>query len=262
LLIVLAMVAATAIALAIQWGLMRPKIAAEVPAGPASRDMRLWLTVSSPVLIGNLGSIIMLSADVIALWLFVGSSQAGIYFAAIKSLVLVQFVAYAVANASAHRVAALHAREEHEELRRFVLRACVMTFLPSLAIAVALVGLGPFILALFGDAFVEGWPAMVIVACGYLVVAAVGPAERVLYMIGAERACARVYLACGAAAVILNLVLVPIYGIMGAASALAMVLVLEAALLAILLRSHLRRSARRHDGALAGPERVENAPAG
>ena len=50
--------------------------------------------MATPILIGDIGGrLVAVSVDVIALSIFRPSEEAGIYFAAVKSLALVQFVA-------------------------------------------------------------------------------------------------------------------------------------------------------------------------
>ena len=122
-----------------------------------------------------------------------------------------------------------------------VRRATLATLVPSLVFAIALVAVGPMILGLFGPAFVEAWPAMAIVAAGTVALAAVGPAERVLAMVGAERAYARIYVGVGILACVLALLLVPSYGIIGAAIGLSLTMFVEALALGWAVRRALAR---------------------
>lgn len=225
--------------LAIQGVILRRRLAGTVASGPARTDTRRWLNVSTPILIGDFGGMLIVSADVIALSLFAGSAEAGIYFAAIKSLALVQFIAYAVSQASAHQASALYAVGDVDGLKSFVRKASIWTFLPSLAFALALLAVGPWILALFGDDFSAGYPAMVIVTIGFVVRAAVGPAARVLTMIGQERKTAAIHVAAGLFALVACCALVPVWGIIGAATALSATLCVETILIGLALVSAL-----------------------
>lgn len=240
--VMIAMLSASLLALVVQTLALRPRLTRIAPPGERRYEVRAWLTVATPIFIGDIGALVAVSADVIALAVFRSSEETGIYFAAVKSLALVQFVAYAVSNAVAHRVSALHVTGDRAALRTYVARACLATFLPSLCLALALVALGGVILGLFGEAFVAAWPAMAIVALGAVVLAAVGPAERVLNMIGAERACAKIYVAAGVLALALAFVLVPGFGVMGAAVALALTMLFEAVALSLVLRATLARA--------------------
>ena len=67
------------------------------------------------------------------------------------------------------------------------------TFWPSLLTIALILAFGKPILWLFGPDFQAGYPLMFILAIALVARAAVGPAERVLNMLGEQRRCALVY---------------------------------------------------------------------
>ena len=71
---------------------------------------------------------------------------------------------------------------------------------------------------LFGARFERGYAVMFILAVGMLARAAVGPAERLLNMLGEQQACAAIYAGAFAINLALCIVLIPRIGIEGAAS--------------------------------------------
>ena len=84
---------------------------------------------------------------------------------------------------------------------------------------------------MFGPGFEASfWPLAVLVA-GMMAYSIFGPAEDVLNMLG-ERQSAAVAMAALGLAVLLNLLLIPLYGVMGAAVAMAMANALRGAGLA------------------------------
>ena len=94
-------------------------------------------------------------------------------------------------------------------------------------------------LMLFGEAFVAGYPIMAILAIGQLARASIGPAERLLNMLGQQRICALAYAAAFAVNIIGCVLLAPTYGGVGAASATAGAFVVESALLYLIARRRL-----------------------
>jgi O-antigen/teichoic acid export membrane protein len=66
---------------------------------------------------------------------------------------------------------------------------------------------------------------MLVLAVGFLARAAVGPAELLLNMLGEQRSCAAILVLAAAADIALGLILVPHYGIVGAAIATASALI-------------------------------------
>jgi O-antigen/teichoic acid export membrane protein len=82
------------------------------------------------------------------------------------------------------------------------------------------------IMAVFGDEFIWGWPVIVVIAAAQLFSSSVGPTARVLAMTGHQRIVMFATLGSAAAAAALNLLMVPIYGIFGAAAGTAAAMVL------------------------------------
>jgi O-antigen/teichoic acid export membrane protein len=141
---------------------------------------------------------------------------------------LIMFVHYSVGSAVANRFAALGARGDKESLRAFVRDAVHWTFWPSLTAAIVLLTLGYPLLWLFGPKFVEGYPVMMILVVGFLFRSSMGPAEFLLNMLGQQRLCAAVLVTTAVLNVALNLVLVPAFGLLGAATATSISLVAAA----------------------------------
>jgi O-antigen/teichoic acid export membrane protein len=155
-------------------------------------------------------------------------ADVGIYFAAGKTMALIMFVHYAVGSAVAHKFAALHARGDHDGLRSFVKDAVNWTFWPSLASALVILALGKPLLSLFGPQFATGYPVMCILVVGFLTRSAMGPADYLLNMLGEQKLCAAVLFGAALLNIVLNVVLVPKFGIVGAASATATSLTIAA----------------------------------
>jgi O-antigen/teichoic acid export membrane protein len=80
---------------------------------------------------------------------------------------------------------------------------------------------------------------MFILAVGLLARSSVGPAERLLSMLGEQRACAAVYGAAFAVNLVLSIVLAPRYGATGVAVALASAIVCESLLLFVIAKRRL-----------------------
>lgn len=112
-----------------------------------------------------------------------------------------------------------------------VTKSVKWTFWPSLAATVVILGLGKPLLWLFGPEFVQGYPLMFILAIGLMARASIGPAERLLNMLGEQRSCVVVYATAFATNVVACVVLIPRFGITGAAIATSAALMVESTLL-------------------------------
>ncbi|MDE2373777.1 MAG: polysaccharide biosynthesis C-terminal domain-containing protein, partial [Hyphomicrobiales bacterium] len=129
----------------------------------------------------------------------------------------------------AHKFAEYHISGDHQRLRASLRQAVRLTFWPSLGSIVLLLVLGKPLLRLFGQNFDSGYYLMFIIAVGLLARASVGPAERLLNMLGERHACALVYAASFALNLALCITLIPSWGLAGAAAGSTLALVFESA---------------------------------
>ena len=218
--------------------LMR-RLAGVVPAGPKRYEIRSWLATSTPMIMVWGFYTLLTYTDVIMLQQFRPPEDIAHYYGAARTLMMVSFVAFSVSAAAGHHFSRYHLAGDHQGLAAFVAKTVRWTFWPSLFATVAILAAGWPLLRLFGPSFVDAYPAMFVLALGPLARAAVGPSERLLTMAGSQRACALVY----AAAFTVNLVgcalLIPSYGILGAAAAPTGAMMFESAALFFVVRRRL-----------------------
>jgi O-antigen/teichoic acid export membrane protein len=207
--------------------------------GPQSYRPHSWLAASLPLLAISGCEILLQNTDVLVLSRYTTPHDVAIYFAAGKTMSLIMFVHYAVGSAVANRFASFKERGDDVGLRASVRGAVNLTFWPSLVAALVILGLGRPLLSLFGPEFVDGYPVMAILVLGFLARSAMGPAEFLLNMLGEQRRCATVMAIAATLNIGLNLLLVPRYGIVGAASATAAALITAALLNAWVARAKL-----------------------
>lgn len=234
-----AAVIATWTAFAVQWVLVQRRLKSVLPAGPSTWEPVKWLGIALPLLAISFSELVLQTADILIVSRFMPSADVAVYFAAAKTMSLVMFVHYAVGSAVANRFSMLNARGDREALVGFVRDAVRWTFWPSLAVAASLLALGLPLLWLFGPEFTAGYPLMAILAVGFLGRAAMGPSEFLLNMLGEQRTCALIACTAAATSVVLNLLLVPRAGLMGAAVASATAMMLGAMLNTIAARRRL-----------------------
>jgi O-antigen/teichoic acid export membrane protein len=218
---------------------LNAKIASRYGAGLKTYRSRAWLAASLPLLAISSAEILLQNTDVLVLSLLTTPTEVAIYFAAGKTMSLIMFVHYAVGSAMANRFASFKARGDTAGLAACVRDAVNWTFWPSLAAAVLILLLGEHLLALFGPQFVAGYPVMAILVVGFLTRSAMGPTEFLLNMQGEQRLCALVMMGAAVLNIALNLILVPRYGMTGAATATAISLMMAALLNAAVAKRKL-----------------------
>lgn len=203
---------------------------------PASaRQKRLWLVASLPLLLLSGLEDLTGYADVLLLSLLASPEDVGIYFAAARCLALAGFVAYAMTLVAGRRFALDLAGRSRDDLQRNILQSTRMTLWATLASVLVAVIAGPWLLTAFGSEFVAGLPAMWILGAGMVARALVGQAGEVLIVTGRQRQ----GLLVGAAALVATFsagaLLIPSYGLVGAALAGSLGMALRALGMAIVL---------------------------
>jgi O-antigen/teichoic acid export membrane protein len=223
----------------VQFLLVNRRLSCRIASGPKAYDFKTWLLTALPILmVGGFYSLLAYS-DVLVLQHFRPPDEVGVYYAAVKTLALVSFIYYSVSQTAAHRFSGYHVTGDHKGLSAFISRSIKWTFWPSLAATALLLLFGRPILSMFGPKFTAGYPLMFILAIGLLARAAIGPIERLLNMLGEQRACALIYACAFAVNIGLCFALIPPFGMTGAASAIACALLTESILLFVVTRSRL-----------------------
>lgn len=234
---------ATFLTLAGQRLLLSRRIKATVPQAKPVRHTRYWIGASAPLVLAEGLYLLLLNTDIVLLGYFVDPNEVGVYFAATRITNLIVFIYFAVAALAVPKFAELHAAGDHQKLQSFVSNIIRWIFWPTLAAAALLLLCGDFALDLFGQGFDAGFPLLAILMLGFIARASTGPIEYLLNMTGHQNATAAVYGAAAALNLVLNLVLVPRFGLIGAAAATAGSLVFASLCLYVLVRRRLGISA-------------------
>ncbi len=208
-------------------------------AGPLKIDFLAWFRVALPIFLIEGFSFLLTNSDVVVVGLYLEPDQVAIYFAAAKTMALVQFVYFAVKAGAAPRFSAMMADNDRRALAVFAGQTVRWSFWPSLAVGLIVLLAGKLLLSLFGAAFVSGYVLMAILFAGSLSKSLVGPGEVLLTMAGKQKLCVLLYVAALAANIALNVTLIPLFGLVGAASATAGAMMVEALLLHVAVRRSL-----------------------
>jgi O-antigen/teichoic acid export membrane protein len=202
-----------------------------VPAGPKRYEVKTWFATSLPIFVAEGFYLLLTYVDILALEHLRSPDEVAVYYAGARLLAVVAFVYFAIAGATTHKFTEYHVAGDKQRLASFFAETIRWTFWPSLAACALILALGRPLLALFGAGFERGYGVMFILAVGMLARAAVGPAERLLNMLGERKQCAFVYAAAFAINLALCVILIPRLGIEGAGVATSTALVAESIML-------------------------------
>jgi O-antigen/teichoic acid export membrane protein len=174
-------------------------------------------------------------AAIIALGIWHQPTEVGLYSTAYRTALLTSFVLTAVNAISAPTFAELHERKDLAGLGRLARwTARLMTLAVSPLLLIFLLWPAP-ILSLFGAEFRAAAPALAVLASGQFVNVATGSVGYLLAMTGRERLLRNAVAAAAAVNLVLILLLVPRFGLIGAAIASAAALAAQNLLAAVLV---------------------------
>lgn len=234
-----AAVAATWMTACVQALIIHLRLPRQLKTGSRRYDPKPWAIVSLPLSVMIACDLALQNVDILVISRFMTPVDVGIYFAAAKTMSLIMFVHYAVGSAVANRFAILNARGDKAALQDLVKDSVNWTFWPSLLGAAVILALGKPLLWLFGPGFEAGYPVMLILVAGFMIRSSFGPVEFILNMLGEQKMCAAILILSAVATIVLNYLLVPLYGMAGAAAATSISLALAPVLHALVARRAL-----------------------
>ena len=164
--------------------------------------------------------------DIVMLGIFKPPAQVGIYRVAVQMALVTAFGLQAVNMVVAPRFATLYTKKEMGRLQRLVTRSAQATFGFNLLITCFFIFFGKtFLNLIFGKDFILAYIPLLILLLGQVVNSAVGSIGVLLNMTGHEKDTARGVALAAGVNILLNLILIPSYGIKGAATATAISMV-------------------------------------
>ena len=192
-------------------------------AGPLPGLDSEILCFSSAVFGMGLLEFVLAQADKILIGVYLNVRQVGIYAVAASIVSFVPIALQSVNQIFSPTISDLHARGEHDLLQRLfqILTKWVLGL--TLPLASAIIIFAAPLMRIFGADFESGWPILVIGTAGQLVNCGVGSVGYLLLMSGRQGRLLKVQSSMAILMVLLNLALIPVYGIYGAAVAAAIV---------------------------------------
>lgn len=183
-------------------------------------------TLSIPLLFA--GSMIFLNkwVDTIMVGIIMDEQNVGVYNIAVKLSGLLAIVLTAINAISAPEFSKNYASGDSGKFEEFIQASTNLIFVFTVPFFLILIFFSEFILGIFGDEFRVGWLALSILCIGNLVNALAGSVGYILQMTGSQNAFMAITTGATIAGIILNLFLIPLYGIEGAASATCITMII------------------------------------
>jgi O-antigen/teichoic acid export membrane protein len=185
-------------------------------------DKKKIFDVAHTVVFTSMSVLLYTQADIWILGMFKSTEIVGIYGVAAKLVLLVYFPIMAFAAVIPSLISLIHTSGDIQELRRVVSESSRWILSLSMPIILILVLEGRFILKHFyGPAFEAGYAVLLILVLGQMIKAGAGLIGVILQMTGEHKVYMKINIIWGIMNIILNILLVPRYGMIGAATATA-----------------------------------------
>ena len=194
-------------------------------AGKAEYEGRELSVASAPMIVANVTQYSNLWSAVVVLGVFEPVPTVGVYSAAARTAALSSLVLISFAGVFSPMAAGLYRQDRLGELAHLYADVSRWAFTGALAFFLVTALLSRDIMLFFGREFAHGWPVVVVISAAQLFNSSVGPTARLLAMTGHQKAVMVSTAGSALAAVALNLLLVPRYGVGGAAAATAAALI-------------------------------------
>ena len=178
-----------------------------------------WLPVSLPIMASTLVYVSALSID----WFVVASvtsvAQSAIYRVCLYLLSIQGIVDTTFYSVIGTYISRNYHQQDREEYQAFVRKLNAAQMLATSVVFLMLFCAAEPILAIYGHDFVTGATSLQILATTWLLRSSLGPQEMLLNIVGRERIVTMFHVLAVVLSLVFSLVLVPMYGITGAAMA-------------------------------------------
>ena len=175
-------------------------------------------TLGTPMLISSSLFLVISWSDTLMLGYYLPEGDVGVYRIVFKIVTLITFTQFALNTVVAPMISAL--RNKRDELYEMAHKVAQLNLFTAGPIFLIVLFFGPFLISIFG---VENpsvaYPWLILLALGQLTNAFAGPVMNILNMTGYEKSARNTMLVTAVLNVILNLLMIPKFGPLGAAVA-------------------------------------------
>jgi len=185
-------------------------------------EVRAWSILGGQLLLLSLMAIARNRLDVLVLGGLGGVGDVGPYYAAVQVSGIALYGLDAVNTILAPMIAERYGAQDVSGLQAIVRKAARWAFATSLLVGVAFALGGKAVLGLFGDGFVRAYSSLLIMLAGYCVSATFGEVGFILSMTRYQKQAAYIMGTGVVVNLVLSVILVPRFGMLGAATATAL----------------------------------------
>lgn len=205
-------------------------------------ELKAFLKLSIPLFLTGIVYLIMHWTDSLFIGYFHSASEVGIYNAASRVAAFLPFMMVSFNLVLPTTIVRMYHAGQALEMFAMIRKITRWNLLFSLSAYSAFIIFHQDIVTIFGREFISAQVPLLLLGGAQIFHVATGPTASLLLMTGHERRVLKVSVVTGLSNIILDLMLIPKLGIIGAAAATGISLVLHKVLLLWLCRQHLENS--------------------
>ena len=224
------------VAIVLQYFLTRSAVPQVIKQAKPEYDLGSWLPRSFKMWTSALMDTTSQYLEIVLIGLVLGPTAAGVYFVATRITNVFAMITGSISIYATSRISALFYSDSRAQLQHMLRSLAIISVVVNGAAMLAIIVLGKLLLWMFGPAYVDAFPVLMILAVGASVGALVGPATHILLLTGHEGAYPRIMGAILAVRALLIVVLAPMFGVVGAAVAWSISTVIMAVALIVACR--------------------------
>ena len=215
---------------------VRKKIMVVMPVIPPVYQRWQWTGIALSLLLVNGIYYYLSQLQILALGAFKGAVDTGVFAIAARLSDLEGYMLFAMNVVLAPLISKLFAENNLQELQRVITNSLRIGFLISLPLIISFLFFPVFFLGFFGDEFGRGKFALIMLTISQVVNFATGSVGYLLTMTGHQRTAIQLLVLCALLTTVLSVLLIPDYGVNGAAIAAATNNIVLNVLMAIAVR--------------------------
>lgn len=177
------------------------------------------LKISLPMLLANGMWVLLSQVDIAMISFFRELKDVGVYAITVKLATLVAFVFTSINLVLGPKIAELYFKSDLVSVFKVVKRTSKLIFWITAPIFTLLVLFGDWILLFMGSEFGNGYKALLVLLCSQFITSVCGPVGYFLSMTGEQSLFSKVMIMSVIINAVTNIILIPLYGILGASIA-------------------------------------------
>ena len=207
------------------WNISRVKLYNIIHTKPV--DLRQLIQVSMPMLWVAIFQVVNIWFATLALGVLATNEEVGVYNLAARTAALTSFILIAVNSIAAPKFSEMYENNDQIGLQRVAKESALIATVMATPALLAFIIMPEFIMSIFGEDFKNGSTVLSILAISQFVNVCTGSVGYLLLMSGNEKKMRNNMFLCTLINIVLNIILIPELGIVGAALATASVMILQ-----------------------------------